>query len=154
MLSRRYSIPHTVHISVRVGFLVLIMRRLNYVLTECVELLDDHSESLFFISETNCLLKRGSPPVMNAVNKSGLVSRTYPVRDTLFFKIQGDDYAVQSAARAVKDIISRHGGTGFQFAQTEEEADTLWECRKYALMSTIASVEGSRCWTTDVWWVS
>lgn len=88
---------------------------------------------------------------MNATNKSGLIEQTYPVRDTLLFKIQGDDPAVQSAAQAVKDTISRHGGTGFQFAQSDEEAEVLWESRKYALMSTITSVEGARCWTTDVW---
>ena len=88
---------------------------------------------------------------MNAVNKSGLVSQTYPVRDTLFFKIQGDDSAIQAATKAVKDIVSRHSGSGFQFAETDDEAELLWESRKYALMSTIASVEGARCWTTDVW---
>ena len=41
----------------------------------------------------------------------------------------------------------------FQFATTDEEASALWEARKYALWSVIASEEGSRAWTTDVWFV-
>ena len=39
----------------------------------------------------------------------------------------------------------------FEFAKTDEEADTLWQNRKYALISTLGAHPGSRCWTTDVW---
>ncbi|EMD38645.1 hypothetical protein CERSUDRAFT_48196 [Gelatoporia subvermispora B] len=97
---------------------------------QCVELLDDK--------------------MMAAINDAGLVSKTYPVSDTLFFKIQGDDAAIKSTTHAVQSIVERHESSTFEYAETDEEADELWESRKYALMSTIGSEEGARCWTTDV----
>ncbi|KAI0637234.1 D-lactate dehydrogenase cytochrome oxidoreductase [Trametes polyzona] len=97
---------------------------------QCVELLDDH--------------------MMKAIADAGLVSETYPTRDTLFFKIQGDPTAIDSTARTVQDIVAKHSSAYFKFANTEDEAEELWESRKYALMSTIESEEGARCWTTDV----
>lgn len=97
---------------------------------QCVELLDDH--------------------MMNAINSAGLVSKSYPISDTLFFKLQGDEAAIASTARAVEAICKKHTGTRFEFAETDEEGKELWENRKYALISTIGSVPGSKCWTTDV----
>ena len=92
---------------------------------------------------------------MAAINNAGLVSKTYPVRDTLFFKLQGTPAAIKETADAVKKITRRHGSSQFEFAQTEQEASELWENRKYALTSTITSGgEGARVWTTDVWCVS
>ncbi|KAI0928260.1 hypothetical protein AcW1_005561 [Taiwanofungus camphoratus] len=97
---------------------------------QCVELLDDH--------------------MMAAINTAGAVSNTYPISDTLFFKLQGDQAALDATAHAVKATVARHGSTRFEFAQTDQEAAELWESRKYALISTIGSVPGSKCWTTDV----
>jgi len=97
---------------------------------QCVELLDDH--------------------MMAAINAAGEVSRKLPISDTLFFKIQGDEAAIGATARAVQETVARHGSTRFEFAQTDQEASELWESRKYALISTIGSVPGARCWTTDV----
>ena len=91
---------------------------------------------------------------MPAINNAGLVSKTYPVRDTLFFKLQGTPSAIKETATAVKAIVKKHGSSKFQFAAADEEANELWENRKYALMSTItAGGEGARVWTTDVWCV-
>ncbi|RPD65872.1 D-lactate dehydrogenase cytochrome oxidoreductase [Lentinus tigrinus ALCF2SS1-7] len=97
---------------------------------QCVELLDDR--------------------MMAAIDEAGLVSETLPIRDTLFFKIQGDPAAIESTARTVQQIVSNHGSSNFKFAKTDDEAEELWESRKYALMSTIESQEDARCWTTDV----
>ncbi|OCH95319.1 D-lactate dehydrogenase cytochrome oxidoreductase [Obba rivulosa] len=97
---------------------------------QCVELLDDK--------------------MMATINDAGLVSKTYPVSDTLFFKIQGDDASVKSATTAIQSIVKEHKATRFEYAETDEESEELWESRKYALMSTISSEEGARCWTTDV----
>ncbi|PCH38377.1 D-lactate dehydrogenase cytochrome oxidoreductase [Wolfiporia cocos MD-104 SS10] len=97
---------------------------------QCVELLDDH--------------------MMNAINTTGEVSRKLPVSDTLFFKIQGNDEAIAATAKAVQATVARHGSTRFEFAKTDQEAEELWESRKYALISTIGSVPGAKCWTTDV----
>lgn len=88
---------------------------------------------------------------MSAINGAGLVDRPYPVQDTLFFKIQGDDKAIELASKEVRAIVKKHGSTRFDFAATDEEAEDLWQNRKYALMSTKAAHPGSRCWTTDVW---
>jgi D-lactate dehydrogenase (cytochrome) len=89
---------------------------------------------------------------MDAINKGGLVDKPYPVKDTLFFKIQGDAGCINSTSKTIKAVIKKHGGNNFKFASTDEEADDLWQNRKYALMSTLAAYPGSRCWTTDVWY--
>ncbi|EKM55737.1 uncharacterized protein PHACADRAFT_95712 [Phanerochaete carnosa HHB-10118-sp] len=98
---------------------------------QCAELVDDH--------------------MMAAINTAGLASKSYPVRDTLFFKIQGTPSTIKDAAESIKKITRKHGSQQFEFAQSEQEAAELWENRKYALTSTIASGgEGARVWTTDV----
>ncbi|KAI0818818.1 FAD-linked oxidase-like protein [Irpex lacteus] len=98
---------------------------------QCVELLDDN--------------------MMAAINDAGLVSKSYPVKDTLFFKLQGTPSAIKDTAAAVQQITKKHGSKQFQFASTDQEAAELWENRKYALTSTMtAGGEGARVWTTDV----
>ncbi|KAG1894813.1 D-lactate dehydrogenase cytochrome oxidoreductase [Suillus fuscotomentosus] len=97
---------------------------------QCVELLDDH--------------------MMAAINTAGLVDAPYPVQDTLFFKIQGSPESIRDTSNVVQEIVQRHGSTRFEFAATEEEAGEMWENRKYALFSTLATQPGSKIWTTDV----
>ncbi|KAF8078075.1 FAD-linked oxidase-like protein [Lyophyllum atratum] len=97
---------------------------------QCVELLDDH--------------------MMKAINGAGLVDHPYPIADTLFFKIQGDPHSIKHTSKAVRDIVKRHGSSRFEFASTDQEAEDLWQNRKYALTSTLAATPGTRCWTTDV----
>ncbi|KAJ8093062.1 D-lactate ferricytochrome c oxidoreductase [Marasmius tenuissimus] len=63
---------------------------------QCVELLDDH--------------------MMQAINTAGLISRSAPlaVKDTLFFKIQGDDAAIQLASKTevcIDEYLSANPGT-------------------------------------------
>lgn len=88
---------------------------------------------------------------MSAINNAGLVDHPYPVQDTLFFKIQGGPASIKLASKTVQAIVKKHGSTQFKFASTDEEAEDLWQNRKYALTSTMAANPGSRCWTTDVW---
>ncbi|KAH8107142.1 D-lactate dehydrogenase cytochrome oxidoreductase [Cristinia sonorae] len=98
---------------------------------QCVELLDNK--------------------MMEAINAAGLVSRSYPVSDSLFLKLQGTEASIRQTAETVQRIVKKHGSTKFQFAESDEEAAEIWENRKYALMSTItAGGEGARVWTTDV----
>ncbi|KAH8117132.1 D-lactate dehydrogenase cytochrome oxidoreductase [Phellopilus nigrolimitatus] len=97
---------------------------------QCVELVDDYT--------------------ISTINTSGTVDRTYPVYDSLFFKIQGSNDAIKATAKLVQAIVKRHGSSMFQYAATDDEAAALWEARKYALMSVIASDPESRAWTTDV----
>ncbi|KAF8120937.1 FAD-linked oxidase-like protein [Boletus edulis] len=98
---------------------------------ECVELLDDH--------------------MMSAINTAGIVEKPYPVQDTLFFKLQGSPESIAETSQVVQQIVRSNGGTRFEFAATDEEAEDLWENRKYALTSTLASNPGMKCWTTDTW---
>ncbi|KAG2062006.1 hypothetical protein BDR06DRAFT_868832 [Suillus hirtellus] len=88
--------------------------------------------------------------VMAAINTAGLVDAPYPVQDTLFFKIQGSPESIRDTSNVVQEIVQRHGSTRFEFAATEEEAGEMWENRKYALFSTLATQPGSKVWTTDV----
>ncbi|CAL1704055.1 unnamed protein product [Somion occarium] len=98
---------------------------------QCVELLDNH--------------------MMAAINLAGLTSRELPVSDTLFLKLQGTDSSIKETANAIKKIFKKHGSSQFEFAATQQQAEELWENRKYALMSTLtAGGEGTRVWTTDV----
>lgn len=90
---------------------------------------------------------------MEAINNAGLINHPYPVKDTLFFKIQGDPQSIKMASKTVQAIVKRHGSSRFEFAATDQEAQDLWQNRKYALMSTMAANPGARCWTTDVWLV-
>jgi len=91
--------------------------------------------------------------VMSAINVGGLIERPYPVQDTLFFKFQGSPASVAETSKAVQEIVKRHESSRFEFASTDEEAEEIWQNRKYALMSTFAAHPGMKCWTTDVWWV-
>lgn len=89
---------------------------------------------------------------MSAINNAGLIDHPYPVKDTLFFKIQGAAEAIKLTSGVVEEITKKHGSDRFEFAATDEEAEDLWQNRKYALMSSMAVVPGARCWTTDVWY--
>ena len=88
---------------------------------------------------------------MYSINEAGTVDRTYPVKDSLFFKIQGNDDTVKATAKNIQAIVKRHSSSLFQFAASDEEAGALWDARKYALMSVIATEEDARAWTTGVW---
>jgi D-lactate dehydrogenase (cytochrome) len=89
--------------------------------------------------------------VMKAINVAGFVDRAYPTEDTLFFKLQGDPVGVRDTSKAIQTIVKAHSSSRFEFASTDEEAQDLWQNRKYALSSTLAANPGMRCWTTDVW---
>ena len=89
---------------------------------------------------------------MSAINAAGLVDKPFSVKDTLFFKIQGDASSITQASKTVRTIVNNHGSLCFHFAATDKEADELWQNRKYALMSSLAAHPGTRCWTTDVWY--
>ncbi|OAX39291.1 hypothetical protein K503DRAFT_98298 [Rhizopogon vinicolor AM-OR11-026] len=88
---------------------------------------------------------------MRSVNLYGASQRKYPEQDSLFFKFQGPTPAsLAETAKIVKEIVQKHGGTGFELARSEKEARDLWADRKNALYSGLALLEGSRGWSTDV----
>ncbi|KAK7461948.1 D-lactate ferricytochrome c oxidoreductase [Stygiomarasmius scandens] len=99
---------------------------------QCVELLDDK--------------------FMHAVNLYGQSSRKWPEMDSLFFKLQGHNKtSLKEYASIVKQIVEKHGGTGFQLAKDDKEAADLWADRKNALYSGLAiGPPECRGWSTDV----
>ncbi|KAF8157801.1 FAD-linked oxidase-like protein [Crassisporium funariophilum] len=98
---------------------------------QCVELVDD--------------------VFMAAINKYGMSKRRWPEKDSLFFKFQGPSAtSLGDTAAAVKAVVEKHGGTGFQLARNDEEAGELWADRKNAHYAGLALVEGSKGWPTDV----
>jgi D-lactate dehydrogenase (cytochrome) len=75
----------------------------------------------------------------------------YPERPTLFFEFHGtSQLVVDDHARAVEEIASEHGATGFAWTSTPEERATLWRARHDVLYATMASRPGAKAWTTDV----
>lgn len=92
---------------------------------------------------------------MRATNSYGQSARKWPEKDSLFFKFQGpSQVALDDTARIVREIVERHGGTGFALAANAKEAADLWADRKNAHYSGLALVPGSRGWATDVWYVT
>ena len=100
------------------------------VLIQCVELCDDD--------------------FMRATNVYGVSDMKYPELDSLFFKFQGTPETIKETSRVVKEIVERHGGSGFTMAKTKKQADDLWQDRKNALFSSLALVPGAMGWSTDV----
>lgn len=68
---------------------------------------------------------------MAAINTAGMVNVPYPVQDTLFFKLQGSPKSIRETSNVVQEIVQAHGSSRFEFAATEEEADEMWQNRKY-----------------------
>jgi len=97
---------------------------------QCVELLDDN--------------------MIHAINKGGGLDTKLPVRDTLFFKIQGAPESTQATGMIVQSIAKKNGSSQFVFAKDKQQGDDLWNNRKLALYAAQASIPGSRVWTTDV----
>ena len=89
---------------------------------------------------------------MEAINAAGIVDNPHPVKDTLFFKIQGDEDCIKRTSKVVENLSKKHRSSNFRFAATDEEAEILWQNRRYALMSSLAAHPGTRAWTTDVWY--
>ncbi|WWC87475.1 uncharacterized protein L201_002364 [Kwoniella dendrophila CBS 6074] len=87
---------------------------------------------------------------IDAINKGGMVKKSYPKADTLFFKFQGSDSAMSEVSKNVLGVVKKHGGKDFEFSKNDEEARSLWEGRKAALWSVLALKDNAKVWTTDV----
>ncbi|TFY78542.1 hypothetical protein EWM64_g5473 [Hericium alpestre] len=119
---------------------------------QCIEFLDENSMISFTSFETTYLTfyPSASCSLLN-VSPDG-----YPLADPADALLQaaghvGHDRLRGSAAGSVKTIAGAHSGSNFQFARTDEEAESLWEVRKYALVATLGwRQQGDRLWTTDV----
>lgn len=100
--------------------------------TECIELLDDKT--------------------IGAINKYGQSIRKRPEKDSLFIKFQGPtESSILESIKLAKEITKEHGGTGFEIADNQEEAEALWADRKNAPYAALALMPGCKSWPTDVW---
>ncbi|PVF98174.1 hypothetical protein CPB86DRAFT_705625 [Serendipita vermifera] len=99
---------------------------------QCVELLD-----------TN---------MMEAIRHAGQSNKAFEAKDSLFFKFQGSPSSIKETSKVVQQIVQKYGGSRFESARSQKEAEELWHHRKVALWSTMEWVEGpnARIWTTDV----
>ena len=99
---------------------------------ECIELLDDK--------------------LMGAINTYGQSIRKWPEKDSLFIKFQGPtESSILESVVLAKGIAQQHGGTGFETAKDQEEAEALWADRKNAHYAGLALMPGCKSWPTDVW---
>lgn len=92
--------------------------------------------------------------MLKAINDVNTVARRFPVKDSLFIKIQGSESSIKEASKVVEQIVKKHKCTLYDFGSKPEEAEDIWSNRKNALFAALASVPNSRAWTTDVWSVS
>lgn len=89
---------------------------------------------------------------MFAVNMHASPGRKWAEKDSLFFKFQGHSQAaLQETAKVVKTIVEKHGGTRFELARDEEDAEAMWNDRRNAYSAGLAFMEGGRGTPTDVW---
>ncbi|EKM60641.1 uncharacterized protein PHACADRAFT_189766 [Phanerochaete carnosa HHB-10118-sp] len=79
-------------------------------------------------------------------------ARTWPEKDSLFIKIQGATPAfIEESARILRAVAEKHGGTDFEFAATEAQAEELWLARKNSFYAGYAMFPGAKAVETDVW---
>jgi len=92
---------------------------------------------------------------MGAINTYGQSIRKWPEKDSLFIKFQGPtESSISESIELAKEIVKRHGATGFEVANDREEAEVLWLDRKNAHCAGLALMPGSKSLPTDVWYVS
>ncbi|KAK9474161.1 glycolate oxidase [Dipodascopsis tothii] len=88
--------------------------------------------------------------MMRCINAAGQTSRPWAEDHTLFFKFGGSAAGVAEQIEQIRGIARAHGSRTFEFASSADEQAELWEARKEALWSTLATGDGDTCWTTDV----
>ncbi|TPX42740.1 hypothetical protein SeMB42_g05000 [Synchytrium endobioticum] len=72
-------------------------------------------------------------------------------RPTLYFKFSGNGkQQVENDVKLVGEIVRKHGGGKFRFANSETEKAEIWEGRKTCLLSAAAMQPEKDIWTTDV----
>jgi len=85
---------------------------------------------------------------MQAINA---YSKTdYPEADTLFLEFQGTEQSVQEQVAQFREFSDEHGGGDFNWAETEEDRNKLWQVRHDAYWAILAKYPGKQGFTTDV----
>lgn len=85
---------------------------------------------------------------MKAINA---YSKTdYPELDTLFLEFHGTRAGVAEQVQMFNEISQEFGGSGFQWAEKEEDRNQLWRARHDAYYAGLAVHPGYRGYVTDV----
>ena len=67
---------------------------------------------------------------MEAINHSGLCSKAFENRDSVFFKFQGDDSTMDRVSGLAAKLVAKNSGDALQFAADKQESDDIWHGRK------------------------
>lgn len=68
----------------------------------------------------------------------GIVPNRLPAKDSIFFKLQGNDAIMAESERLVRAIAKKHGSIDMRMAHNDAESDALWAARKGALFAALA----------------
>jgi D-lactate dehydrogenase (cytochrome) len=85
---------------------------------------------------------------VDAVNRHSRLD--YPLKPTLFFEFHGSQSSVEEQAKAVGELATDNGGSGFQWAARPEDRTRLWEARHEAFWAAKELRPGCMAITTDV----
>jgi D-lactate dehydrogenase (cytochrome) len=70
--------------------------------------------------------------------------------DTLFVEFHGSEAGVAEQVMLFGQLAEANGGTGFRWAELEEDRNRLWKARHTAYNATVNQRPGCRGWATDV----
>ena len=73
-----------------------------------------------------------------------------PERPTLFFEFTGSTAAVHEQVALAGELVAANGGSGFAWAEHEEDRRRLWHARHQAYFAALQLKPGCRAVTTDV----
>ena len=85
---------------------------------------------------------------MRAINNYSKTN--YPELDTLFLEFHGTHAGVKEQVQLFDEISSELGASGLQWAEHEEDRQTLWRARHDAYYAGLAVYPGYRGYVTDV----
>lgn len=113
-------------------------------LENCTAVVQETLEAAVPISRVELL----DEVTVDAVNRySGL---GLPVMPTLIFEFEGSTASIADQAEAVRNLVAKNGGTGWDYASDPAQIGRIWRARHDALPSYVALVPGSSTWSTDV----
>ncbi|MGR3323404.1 MAG: FAD-binding oxidoreductase [Pseudooceanicola sp.] len=88
------------------------------------------------------------PATVRAVN--AYAGMDLPELPHLLVEFHGSDSAVAEQAATFGEVVSEHGGKGFEWASKPEDRNALWTMRHNAFYAILASRPGTRSIVTDV----
>ena len=91
------------------------------------------------------LMDEATIDAVNAYSKTKIAREP-----TLFLEFHGSQVAVENQVATVETIMREHGAFDFQWAETTEDRNSLWDARHAAAHAISAFVPGASQWWSDV----